>query len=120
MTYFFESINTQLFYRCEEETWRSVLSEARQNGWEPEGTVLDFEFEMDYNIYDDMSYVETLFEVAKANMRCLEWDGNYSDNGNQVVSDRDVGELMYALDGVDVPGELMKLLEAGSFRICDY
>lgn len=120
MTYFLESINTTLFYRCDEKEWRSVLVEARRNGWEPEGTVLDLEFEMDYNIYDDMSYLETLFEVVKANMRCLEWNGNYTDNENQVVSDMDVGEILYALDGVDVPDGLLELLEAGSFRICDY
>ena len=120
MSYFLESINTDLFYRCEEEKWINVLEKARQNGWEPEGTVLDVEFEMDYNIYSDMSYLEILFQVIKANMRCLEWDGNYTDNENQLVKETDVGELLYALEGRDIPEGLMKLLQAGSFRICDY
>lgn len=120
MKYSLVSIEKGQAYHCEEEAWKEILYLAENNGWEPEGTVLELNFEIEENWDPDMTYVETVFIVIQSHMKCIEWDGNYTDTENQVVTDSDVGQMLWALDGIDIDDGLAQVMEAGSFRICDY
>lgn len=120
MDYYLVSIEKDLSFCCEEETWKEILYLAENNGWEPERTILELNFEIEENWDPDMNYAETVFIVIQSHMRCLEWDGNYTDAENQVVKDTDAGQMLWALDGIDIDDGLAQVMEAGSFRICGY
>ncbi|MFW5770117.1 MAG: hypothetical protein ACOCX9_01650 [Spirochaetota bacterium] len=120
MKYYLVSIEQDLTFTCEEGTWKEILQLAENNGWDPEGTILELNYEIEENWDPDMTYAETVFIVIQSHMKCLEWDGNYTDTENQVVKDSDAGQMLWALDGIDIDDGLEQLMEAGSFRICGY
>lgn len=107
------------FYSIDDEEWIRVLDEARRGDWAPEGTYLDFEYELD-TMWDDMfSYDYRLLLTLTAHMRCLEWNGaNYTDTENQIVSDNDAYNMYVALMYSDVDQAFLDFISAGGFRIC--
>lgn len=119
MAYTFLNITTMQTFACDDEEWRAYLERARAAGWEEEGTAFDFECEVD-DAYDPMvDYLYNLLLIFYVSRDMLEWDGNYIDKKNQVVSDSDAYCLMQALEaGWSSPDRgFLDFLNSGPFRI---
>lgn len=98
--------------------WERLIGLARERGWSPEGTQLDYRFECFMKIDDDDEPDDAFFEAICIQQYCLGWDGNYLDPMNQVVSADDVYDLLPALMDAGAPPDLLCVLRDGAFRIC--
>lgn len=113
----FRSISGNAVYECTLQEWEHILEVARDNYWEPMGTVIEFENEFE-NIYGtSILYCSTIFVTLQVMNSYHGWDGNYTEARDQIVLDADTGELMYALDGSNIDPAFLIFLENGSFRI---
>ena len=106
-------------YPISQDVWLDILSRARDNGWRPKGTILDFDFQYNYAT----SAFEELDEDMKNRMaddiesRCRDWPGGYATGEFQLVTEDDAAVLVRALETVDVPRDLRNFLMLGAFRI---
>ncbi len=119
MAYTFLNLTTMQTFTCEDEEWLGYLEEARAAGWDEEGTAFDFESEVD-NAYDPMvDYLYNLLMIFYVSREMRDWDGNYIDRKNQVVSESDACRLMQALEeGWSSPDRgFLDFLHSGPFRI---
>ena len=120
MAYTLRNLNTHQAFTCSEDQWLYHLETARDNGWNGEGTRFDFAFEVD-ETYDAMvDYLYNLWMICYLAREMFEWNGNYFDKRNQVVSESDAYELMRALEKTWAANDrsLLEFLNNGSFRIC--
>ena len=119
MAYTFLNINTLKTFTCGEEEWTRILAAARAGGWEEEGTQFNFACEVD-DAYDPMvDYLYNLWMIFYLSREMFEWDGNYTDKKNQVVSESDAYYLMLALEKewTSTDRGLLDFLNSGPFRI---
>lgn len=119
MSYTFLNINTLQSFTCDDDAWLRYLETARAGGWEAEGTQFDFASEVD-DAYDPMvDYLYNLLMIFYVSREMLEWDGNYTDRKNQVVSESDAYYLMLALEKEWASPDrgLLDFLNSGPFRI---
>ncbi|MBP7738906.1 MAG: hypothetical protein KA369_23250 [Spirochaetes bacterium] len=119
MAYTFLNLTTLRTFSCDDEEWLACLERARAAGWEEEGTAFDFECEVD-DAYDPMvDYLYNLLLIFYVSRDMLEWNGNYIDKKNQVVSESDAYYLMQALEK-DWPSpdrSFLDFLNSGPVRI---
>lgn len=113
-------VNTETFeyYFCDDEVWISALKYAEENDWQPAGTYYDFVYDTDdicFDIDDQLIYLYTLYMNQNDQH---EWDGNYTEKRNQIVTYEDILYLPLCLKGSGAPAELIEFIEKGCFRIC--
>jgi len=118
MNYYLISISDASVYTCSEELWLDVLSLARKMDWEPEGTYIDIQMEID-DVWDErQNYDMNLFLICNSHMKSLEWDNsNYIDKSGQVVTESDAYNMYMALNGTDTDMNLLEFLKKNGFRI---
>ncbi|MBN2158138.1 MAG: hypothetical protein JW807_01990 [Spirochaetes bacterium] len=120
MAYTLMNLSTMRSLTVSDGEWSRFLAEARANGWEEEGTRYDFSCQVD-DIYDSLyDYLYNLFLIFHVARELFEWDGNYHERKNQVVSEGDALHLSQALEETagDDNRALLDFLREGSFRIC--
>ncbi len=119
MAYVFASLDGARRVECGDSEWHSVLETARGRDWEPEGTTIDYEFQVE-EVWDDKNdYTWNLMLAFQAHMMALGWNGSYTEKENQVISESDAYALYLSLDRTSADGALLELLSAGAVRICD-
>jgi hypothetical protein len=120
MAYTLRNLNTHQAFACGDGQWIRLLETARANGWNEEGTRFDFAFEVD-ETYDTMvDYLYNLWMICYLAREMFEWNGNYTDKRNQVVSESDAYYLMQSVEKTWATNDrgLLDFLGIGSFRIC--
>jgi len=120
MAYTLQNLNTYQAFTCGDDQWIHLLETARSNGWIEEGTRFDLTYEVD-EAYDAMiDYLYNLWIICDLVRETFEWNGNYVDRKNQVVSESDAYYLKQALEKTwySDDRELLEFLNKGSFRIC--
>lgn len=117
MSYVFTSIHENTTCTREDRYWVRLLDTARDEGWQPDGTLYDFDFQVD-DLTDELyDPAYNLFFVVMCFNEIWQWDGSYTEKENQVVTDEDAHYLRLALQGAWDDEELMCFFEKGSFRI---
>ncbi len=118
MNYIFVNIETKEIFSCKEELWLEVLKTAKDNDWEPSGTKFDRSMALDNAFDDDDEESFRLFMFITINDEYLNWDGNYTDKADQIVTGIDAdnmyGSLVYA---THIDSQLFEFIGKGSFRI---
>lgn len=101
------------------EKWQHILTTARDNGWKPQGTILDYEFQYQLEVYRYEDLNEEGHTVIKRQVRdrCRGWQGGYLTPEYQVITDEDARGLREALHRTNVPSDLLLFLSYGAFRI---
>lgn len=118
MVYVFTSLDGTKHAECGEEEWRNALDSARERDWEPEGTRIDFQFQVE-EVWDDrFDYTWNLKRMLEVHMMAMGWDGNYTEKENQIISESDAYALYCSLDETLVSRALLELLGGGAVRIC--
>ncbi len=118
MSYTLINKKTAANYSCEDTYWLEILDLARQAGWEGEGTTIDFERELNTVWDEKQDYLYNLLLMIRIHMQRVDWNRNYIDKVNQLVSDSDAYNLHYYLAGKGIDPSFMGFIECGSFYIC--
>jgi len=118
MAYHLLNIETLEYYYCDENDWLNAIETAKENYWEPDGTVFDVYYETDEKCFESDDYLLYMFTLIASQSESLDWDGSYFKKRNQVVSYEDSYYLAVSLDGTDTSTELIDFIKKGSFRIC--
>ncbi len=118
MAYTFLNLNTLQSFTCGEEEWQRLLEAAHAGGWEEEGTEFDFACEVDDAYDSQVDYLYNLLMIFYVSREMFEWDGNYTEKKNQIVSESDAYYLMLALEKEPAADRgLLDFLNSGPFRI---
>ncbi|MGE4518754.1 MAG: hypothetical protein AB7E04_04530 [Desulfobacteraceae bacterium] len=117
MNYHLESLISKEKFIISKEKWLKALEFARQNGWTPAGTALDFDTELDILWNDDQDRLYNLWMVLASHNACHEWEGSYTEKEDQIVLPEDSYELMLSLEMSDEFMELASFIAGVSFRI---
>jgi hypothetical protein len=104
-------------YTCSHGEWGEIVRIAEGAGWEPSGTLIDFDFEFELQCDEGCTFADKLFITLSIHHRRLMWDGDYLSPENQVVTDNDVGDMLFALMSAPVDSAFIDFLSNGSFRI---
>lgn len=118
MNYHLELIYSKEKFEISKEKWVRALGFAKENGWQPAGTYLDYDTELDDFWDEDQGNMYQLWMVLTALNSCHEWNGNYTEKRNQIVSDKDSYELMLSLEINDEFLDLAVFIGGTSFKIC--
>jgi len=117
MPYLLTSVNENVTCKCDDPYWVRVIDLAREEGWQPDGTMYNFDSRVD-ELTDEMyDPLYNLFFVVMCFNEIWQWEGSYTEKENQIVTDEDAYYLRLALQGTGTDEELMRFLEKGSFRI---
>ena len=106
-------------YVTNHEEWQAVLTTARANGWRPQGTILDYEFQyqLERASYEDIDQNFHTIIDQQIKDKCGRWSGGYLNPEYQVVTDDDARGLRKALQRAGAPLDLLIFLSHGAFRI---
>ncbi len=106
-------------YPISQDQWLDILDCARSNGWRPQGTVLDYEFQYNYAVsaFDEIDEDLRKTVADEIKTRCFDWQGGYATGDFQLVTGDDTSALADSLRTVSIPEDLRRLLELGPFRI---
>lgn len=118
MPYVFASLDGTRRVECGENEWRKALETARARDWDPEGTRIDFQFQVNEVWDDGFDYTWNLKRMLEVHMMATGWDGNYTEKENQIISESDAYALYCSLDETLVSPALLELLGGGAVRIC--
>lgn len=117
MGYILKNLNSGETYQCSDEFWINAINEATQNGWNPKGTRLSLEKEID-DVFDEAyGRMYNLFLVLSSHAKCIEWDGNYTDKEYQIVVQEDASNMMEELIYMGAEPDFLDFLAKGSFEI---
>lgn len=118
MSYHLLNVETGDYIYIDDNVWISALETAKDNYWQPGGTIYDLE----YCIDDDCEFIigrtMIIFTIMQIAVEQASWDGSYTEKRNQVVDYEDTLYLADCLKGTDAPPELIEFIQKGSFRIC--
>jgi|AntRauTorckE6833_2_1112554.scaffolds.fasta_scaffold22628_2 hypothetical protein len=117
MTYHLELVSSKEKLSISEDKWHKALNFAKENGWIPQGTVLDFEKELDLLWNDSHDRMYNLWMVLTSHNACCEWNGSYTEKEDQTVLDNDSYELMLSLEISDEFADIAAFISGVSFRI---
>jgi hypothetical protein len=120
--YLFINLRNNTGFFCDESVWLNAVDIGKNNGWMPEGSVFDFNYVLDDNCDETDEMLQKLFILITVNNRYTEWNGDFIEKENQIVTEKDSTALYNALiaSGENVNGRLLSFLSMGSFRISDY
>jgi len=118
MAHLFQNIETGELFSCGEELWISAFEAAKADGWKPDGTLYDIY----YDVGEEIDFIGDdngkLYTLLLGMMNVYEWDGNYTEKRNQVVTYEDAYYMVMSLKCAGVDPELCRFVGKGSFRIC--
>jgi len=99
--------------------WQYILATARANGWNPLGTILDYEFQYQLlaSQFEELDFDKHTLLDQFVTDKCGRWKGGYLTPEHQIVSDDDATELRRALQRARESIELILFLSHGAFRI---
>jgi hypothetical protein len=112
--------------------WKFLLNTAQEFGWEPMGTVINLEDPLASWEGEDLTDLEKQRIIKRAESLSKSWEGFYTFNEDQIVTEPDAANLLQALtrainngeflssigeDSLDVIKEFMGFLKNGAFRI---
>lgn len=118
MAYVFVSLDGTRKVECGDSDWHCALETARGRDWEPEGTTIDFQYQLD-ELWDDKNdFTWNLMLMLQTHMIALGWSGSYTEKENQVISVYDAYSLYLSLDETSAGVDLLGLLASGAVRIC--
>lgn len=117
MGYELVNLRSGEIHSCSDELWRRIIEGALDNFWEAEGTTIDFYFELEMTLDEMYSDDWNMLLMCCAHMKRINWDGNYIEKENQLVSDSDAEGLRRAITGLDADPALIAFLAKGCFRI---
>ncbi len=121
MAYSLTCIETNQTIVVEDDVWKEALSQAEQSGWEPEGTRYDIATVLDEWCDEpwenNNSPINSILSIIQHVSLFNEWDGNYTDCENQIISEADANYMAYYLDGNGFDEALIDFLNSGSIRI---
>lgn len=117
MGYRLKNTVTGEIYYCTDCFWENIIKTARENGWVPKGTRLSLENEIEDSFDEIYGKMYNMFLVLAAHARCLEWDGNYTDRQNQIVSGEDASSMIEDLVNMDVDPGFLDFISKGAFEI---
>jgi hypothetical protein len=118
MSYLLLNIEKNTGYIVEDELWITVIKAAKDNYWEPEGTLYNFELNLDEYIDDCDDQMHIVFSTILANNEYYSWDGNYIEKKGQIVSESDSYQLFESLIESGLDNNLVEFIGLGSFLIC--
>jgi hypothetical protein len=118
MAYHLLNIETSEYHNCDDREWINAIDTAKENWWEPDGTIFDYFYNAYDECFDTDDIADYFFELISLKNESLYWDGSYILKRNQVVLYEDAIYLAIALKGTDVSTELIEFINKGSFRIC--
>lgn len=106
-------------YVTNRRDWQQMLVMARANGWEPQGTILDYEchYQLEVSKYEEIDRDSEALIDRKVKERCARWQGGYLAPEYQIVTDTDARGLRRALHRANAPLDLLLFLAHGAFRI---
>jgi len=101
------------------DLWHHILTTARANGWEPQGTILDYEFQYQLvaSEYEELDFDKHILLDQFVTDKCGRWKGGYLTPEYQIVIDQDARGLRKALQRAVAPIDLLLFLSHGAFRI---
>lgn len=106
-------------YGLSSEKWKAILILARSIGWQPLGSILDYEFQFELELSEveqpdqnALEFIETLVR-----RRCAKWNGVYDEPHYQLVTAEDALSLREALLLTETSPDFLEFLEKGAFRI---
>ncbi len=106
-------------FTIQHDRWQHILRTARAKGWQPQGTILDYEFQ--YRLatfrYEDLDQEGRTVIERQVRDNCRNWQGGYLTPKYQIVTDEDVKNLRAALQTEYVSFDLLMFLSHGTFRI---
>jgi hypothetical protein len=99
--------------------WHRILATARANGWEPLGTILDYEFhyQLEASQCEELDFDKHFLIDQYTKDKCGTWKGGYLTPEYQIVTDDDARGLRKALQRTGEPIELILFFSYGAFRI---
>lgn len=118
MAYHLLNIETSEYYNCDDDVWVTSIEIAKENGWEPDGTLFDIIYDAVDKCYDVENELYYYFALVISRNEAIQWDGNYIEKKNQFLCYEDTIYLAMNLDGTGVSSELIDFIRKGSFRIC--
>ena len=118
MSYHLVNIDTLDYYYCDDNVWIAAIEFAGNNDWYPAGTFYDYLYDTNDLCYGNEDRLYYLFTLIMNQNDSWEWDGNYIEKKNQIVTYEDTIYLPLCLKGGDAPQELIDFIQKGSFRIC--
>lgn len=106
-------------YVTNHDQWQRILTTARANGWKPQGTILDYEFQYQVEVshYEDLDQEGLAVIERQVQDKCRGWQGGYLTPEYQMVTNEDAMGLRKALLRARGPVELILFLSCGAFRI---
>lgn len=106
-------------YVTNRRDWQQMLVAARANGWEPRGTILDYEchYQLEASKHEEIDRDFQALIDRDVRERCAKWQGGYLAPEYQIVTDEDAMGLRKALHRVNAPLDLLMFLSHGAFRI---
>ena len=116
MSYRLINISSGKHITLSDTEWPEILEKMRSAGWQPEGTQYDIRLELDLHSEED-DIEHNLFVYVTINHRFIEWDGNYMEKENQIITDDDAAYMKKALEGSPESGHIAEFFELGAFRI---
>lgn len=117
MEYHLEQLYSKQKLSISKTQWLKALEFAKSTGWEPTGTVLEFERELDDMWDEEQGKMYNLWMVCISQNACTQWDGNYTDPEDQIITDNDSYELMLSLETSEEFIELAGFIGGTAFRI---
>ena len=118
MSYHLLNIETSEYYFCDDQVWLSAIDIAKENYWDCEGTSFDIMYEADEQCFNSNNEMSYFYAMTIAKDKSSQWDGNYTEKRNQVLSYQDTYYLAMSLEGTGIEAELIEFIKKGSFRIC--
>ena len=121
MAYLLTCIETNEVIVVDDHVWREALRVAEENGWEPAGTMYDIATVLDDWCNEEWenttSPINSILIIIQHVSLNNDWDGNYTDRENQIISEADANYLAYYIDGNGFDDALIEFLNSGSIRI---
>jgi hypothetical protein len=120
MAYTLENLSSRKIFTISDDAWLGDMATARENGWEEEGTQYDLAHQID-ETYDPMyEYQYNLWMTFCLMREMFEWNGNYIEKNNQIVSESDAYFMMKALEKTWSADDrsFLEFLGSGALRIC--
>lgn len=117
MEYHLEQLYSKEKFSISQSKWLKALNFAKDMGWHPAGTVLEFEKELDDLWDEDQSRMYNLWMVLMSQNACTQWEGSYTEKENQIITDTDSYELMLSLEMSEEFVDLAGFIGGTAFRI---
>lgn len=110
-----EAVNYVINY----SEWQYILATARANGWQPSGTILEYEFQHQRiaSKHEGFDFDALALLDQFVTDKCGRWKGGYLKPAYQIVTDEDARGIREALEKTTTPLDMLLFFSYGAFRI---